>query len=1347
MNRWKMHKLGFVNFWLYDREEFTLHDGHILLRGNNASGKSITTQSFIPFLLDGNKSPERLDPFGSRDRKMEYYLLGDGQRDENTGYLYLEFVRPDSLEYRTIGIGLRAVKGKPMEFWGFCLADGRRVGTPEFCLWEEVGRQLLPLTKQKLRNLLHDDNNWADSPKQYKQLVNDRLFQFRDLRQYDQLIQLLIKVRTPKLSKDAFRPTEVTRLLRDSLQVLTDDDLSAMVSAMEDMDRLEEQLRQQRDSYQEGMRIRREYDRYNQYMLGHKGRFALESHAALTRLEGEQKKIETEWKMLEQQSQEQRQIGQEAQALLQQAKVQYAALGEDDLAVQQQTLETEQQSYAQQKARLEESERRLSKTKGLIDQQEVQLRQKERTCQEAQDRMLASIVALEEENDVAALGDAHSLFLTEIRSGGGAGGESILRGVLQRRKQSIAQMLDLLTRWSLAIEEYDRACTQLDEAQTKLRQQRASLRDCQLQEQEERDTILEHFARCQSQYTAFTLTGEEMQTIRQQLLRYQIPADWTPIRELLDHTFQRHQQPIWEDKTHTTLHLEQLAKERSTLQTQLERLQRQPEPTPPRRPSVDAMRIQLTMRGIPHAPLYEAVDFAPHLTEEEQRILEEQLLDTGLLDALLIPPDSREALADLLELYPDRFLLPGEPVAHPITGLVPDSSCPFSDLVQGVLCAISEADLEAPLALLPDGRFRFGLLHGRCHGEAAVCYVGAAARRANHQRQMAQVQREIAQVEGAMEQDRTHLNQLEERLKLLRDEREGLPSPVDLDQAIALLRQAEDAVAVTEQLVSQRTQQEQSAKQLASRLEQQCRENSRDLPYERTVDAYEEARDSVAAYESQFQQVVSFRMEVAYARDGVQRIQTYLEQLYDQASDHKKDIGNLQKQLDVIRARMEAIEEVLSRPENRARAQRRTALQQEIERQQARQQQSQLELTRLDGEQRHLLEKQRQQAAQLEQLRQQTEQLISYFQEEQQLCLCHCEGADWKVCARHAWGNVRESDQNRSRERLEDALKDSYQQHNNKLLQYRPNMELLFDDAAQAGQLRQRYAITLQWNGRTLSLNAFLSSLKEQMDLTTTVMEEKDRELFESILTETISLKLRNRIAESQQWTHDMTALMATLKTSMGLTFRLDWKPKRAEGENQLDTAPLVELLNRDRALLTREDSQRLSTHFRTRVRAAREEMLLQGQSVVYGDLIRKVLDYRDWYEFLFQYQREGDSRKELTDRTFNKFSGGEKAMAMYVPLFAAVYAQYDKGGSDSPRILALDEAFAGVDEQNISAMFQLVQKLDFDYIMNSQALWGCYDTVKDLDIAELHRPSNSSVITILRYHWNGARRMEEETP
>lgn len=41
--------------------------------------------------------------------------------------------------------------------------------------------------------------------------------------------------------------------------------------------------------------------------------------------------------------------------------------------------------------------------------------------------------------------------------------------------------------------------------------------------------------------------------------------------------------------------------------------------------------------------------------------------------------------------------------------------------------------------------------------------------------------------------------------------------------------------------------------------------------------------------------------------------------------------------------------------------------------------------------------------------------------------------------------------------------------------------------------------------------------------------------------------------------------------------------------------------------------------------------------------------------------------------------------------------------------------------------MFELMGILDFDYIINSQVLWGCYACVADLDIAEMHHPPQCS--------------------
>ena len=44
ISKWHMHRLGLVDFWYYVNEEFSFKDGHMLLRGSNGSGKSVTMQ-------------------------------------------------------------------------------------------------------------------------------------------------------------------------------------------------------------------------------------------------------------------------------------------------------------------------------------------------------------------------------------------------------------------------------------------------------------------------------------------------------------------------------------------------------------------------------------------------------------------------------------------------------------------------------------------------------------------------------------------------------------------------------------------------------------------------------------------------------------------------------------------------------------------------------------------------------------------------------------------------------------------------------------------------------------------------------------------------------------------------------------------------------------------------------------------------------------------------------------------------------------------------------------------------------------------------------------------------------
>lgn len=138
MSEWQLNKIGLLDFWYYDEQEFDFLDGRMLLRGANGSGKSVTMQSFIPLLLDGNMRPERLDPFGSRARKMENYLLEeDDGREERTGYLYMELKKQESDNYLSIGIGIRARRNKKLDTWFFYITDGRRIGK-DLYLYKDV---------------------------------------------------------------------------------------------------------------------------------------------------------------------------------------------------------------------------------------------------------------------------------------------------------------------------------------------------------------------------------------------------------------------------------------------------------------------------------------------------------------------------------------------------------------------------------------------------------------------------------------------------------------------------------------------------------------------------------------------------------------------------------------------------------------------------------------------------------------------------------------------------------------------------------------------------------------------------------------------------------------------------------------------------------------------------------------------------------------------------------------------------------------------------------------------------------------------------------------------------------
>ena len=294
-SKWQIYRVGLIDFWYYDEEEFYFLDGRMLLRGANGSGKSVTMQSFIPLLLDGNMRPERLDPFGSKARKMENYLLEEGDgRDERTGYLYMELKRKESDEFLTLGIGMRARKNKKMDSWYFCITDGRRIGKDLYLYKEEKSK--ITCTMRELKNRIGEGGKVMETQSEYAQCVNRLLFGFETQEEYRELLNLLIQLRTPKLSKD-FKPTVINDILSSSLQTLSEDDLRPMSEAIENMDGMKTNLDTLKESISAAKQIEKVYDQYNEIVLYDKA--LLYTKAIKECRQAEEKTVQTEKAILE----------------------------------------------------------------------------------------------------------------------------------------------------------------------------------------------------------------------------------------------------------------------------------------------------------------------------------------------------------------------------------------------------------------------------------------------------------------------------------------------------------------------------------------------------------------------------------------------------------------------------------------------------------------------------------------------------------------------------------------------------------------------------------------------------------------------------------------------------------------------------------------------------------------------------------------------------------------------------------------------------------------------------------------------------------------------------------------
>ena len=1374
-SRWQASRIGLINFWYYDEQEFPFVKGRMLLRGSNGSGKSVTMQSVIPLLLDGNMSPERLDPFGSRDRKMSSYLLEeDDGRDERTGYLYLEFKRRESDAWLTVGMGIRARRGKPLDKWYFSLSDGRRVGK-DFLLYKEIGEKVT-LSKKELENRIAGGGQVFDRQADYMEYVNRQIFGFETVEEYKEMIDLLIQLRTPKLSKD-FKPSVVSDILSDSLQPLSDEDLRPMSEAIENMDTMNLNLKAREAGYQAAEKIQRVLDRYNRLTLFEKADRCCENQKKLSEAEREARSQAEETECSRKRVLALEQEISELDARRDALEKERESLSKSD-AVSLKSRELDLASRIRtREGLLEEKRRQLDAKQEQYVELEGKKKQEEDRAYEKESELDGILEEMQSEAGEMSF-EEHDFFQDELKENfNSAFSWDTHEAQFQKVKDEIGRGTELLREAETRQREADELLKKRE------RQQRET--DAAQRRESELESVLvqvenewkEALYSWNGRNEELKFTPEQMREIARFADEYGESSDFARVRQTAADLWIGRKGEISGKVRRRQDELRDLENIRREIEEELAQWESTREPEPPRSDAVRKNRERLREKGIPYQEFYKVVEFGRELSGDPKRCgrLEEALLEMGILDALVIEEQYREQVMKADPGCADRYLFAQTHHAEKSLLDVLDLNDSVNDIfmnqrITGILgnIALSERLEEAEgagsggsagigasmTAVHPDGSYQIGVVSGTVSGEHEAGFIGVQAREKNRQAKIASCRELLAENEQKQEVLRGEVAVLEQRISRLQEEYESLPEDTDMREAWKMLSEARRTVERMREEGARLERELMEVGEALGELKRQAAEIARKLYLTCSYETFRRADEAASDYRQHFYQLRSGHELFLQIRAHMEELGERQEILDGEMDQIRYEAGGVKKELKKEQEEYDSILRQLELTDYEQIRQKLDECMEWLKEYPERLQSCVAEKTQNEERIRALSEQAAQNEERIVELKRRAEYLETCFAAERSLHYVELPGEESetaepaeKIRSLLA-GECRDMD----KEQIIRSLNQVYFENRGFLTDYQIMQTELFEELDREAQKgdpsAKRLDIAARYQGVRIPFGRLLVHLEEEIAELKDLIKAGDRELFEDILANTVSRKIRGKINSSNAWVEKMNSLMGAMNTSSGLKLNLRWRSRTAETEDQLDTKELVELLKKDYRLMREDEAAKLSAHFRSKVEEARRHARDSGGMISFYQVMKETLDYRKWFEFQLFFQKGGERVKELTNSVFGTFSGGEKAMAMYVPLFSAVVAKYQGGRPDAPRLISLDEAFAGVDNRNIRDMFRLMAEFEFDFIINSQVLWGDCDTLDALAIYQLLRPENAKFVTVMPYLWNGHARvmLEDES-
>ncbi len=1378
--RWQPLRVGLVDIFYYDQEEFHFRDGRLLLRGNNGTGKSKVLALTLPFLLDGELSPHRVEPDGDPKKRMEWNLLlgGEHPNDERLGYTWLELGRRDAngdAHFYTFGCGLKAVSGRGISSHWFFLSD-QRVGE-ELAL---VDSTHIALTRDRLEDAIGARGAVHRTARAYRRAVDEALFGLGEQR-YGALIDLLIKIRAPQLSK---RPNEraLSDALTDALPPLDqaliadvaeafrglEEDREALAAMAEARDASERYLTTYRDYARIACRRRAapprkaqtDFDRVSRELAEADDahlkaeRELHDAQVALTTLQEEAQRLRARERALRESpearsARELERIAEEARAAVQRAA---DAKAMQDRAGEQ--LQRQRQRLAEARGRASSADDALTRARAVAVEHahsagidEAFAEQVDGPIGAASERERASdddgrVSSRDETNETRAAQPPSPVGIVEPAE-------------LRRRAEQLAERqrraVDHLRAQLTALAEREHACRIARQQHQERESEMAALVERRAQAERSLEHAAEQLTRSARAYLdrlqSVSVTEPAEVVARLELWAQTLDGD-NPLAAAVGAAGRQASGALARARAGLEADEADVARVAEELDASIERLEAGEHETPP----VPYMRDATARQTRAGAPLWLLVDFRAHVPAPQRARIEAALEASGILDAWVSP--AGELLApgteDVLLAPSDDHTPQGErgARAHDVLEPAIDQADPQAglvgaDAVRSVLAAIGLTPDEGTAWVTPDGGFRNGILRGAWRKEAAT-FIGRGARETARRARLAELRERREQIEHRLAELAAERARIAERDARLEDELAGAPSDDDLRDAHAVVvglnaecaRMDERVVAASVRLTAAEVER--------ADAERLMRESAEELglpPQREQLDRIDGGLRDLALALAELWPAYAERLrahaalveadgdvEAAEREVGEQgaRLQAAERDATEREEHHKTLAGTVGAAVAELQRQLAEVANELrdnERSREQADARRSRALHDGGETHERRRALGD-ELAQVSERRREAVESLRRFA---------TTGLIAVALADVELPQ---EGEEeWSVRAalrvarqiESALGDAADDDASwqRAQRRVNDelgALADALRRHGNN---------------ASARLQEEGIVVEIVFRGRSKTVPELAEELTQEVAERERLLGEREREILENHLVNEVASSLQELISDAEQHVAQANAELAERPTSTGMQLRLAWRTVE-------DAPPGLEEARRR---LLRQAADAWSEQDRVAVGAFLQGQIQNVRSRDVGgtwiEHLTEALDYRAWHRFAIERHQGGRWRSAT-----GPASGGERVLTASMPLFAAASSYYaSAGNAHAPRMVMLDEAFAGVDDDARAKCLGLLAAFDLDVVMTSEREWGCYREVPGLAIAQLARVQDIPAVLVSHWEWDGATRTSVERP